>query len=162
MITLQSIISQIGAHVAILQGFLVIIISFSRHYISIIRKSQKRDPKIIESFKKDFLPERYLEDFLSLADHMDEQSIKNILSSVFSAFQFKKYDDSCRILFMHGTKGNESVSKKAAIKMKEINPQTQIRCFDGYAHAELLSFEPSQWIGAVKFFLEEEKVVNHQ
>ena len=126
------------------------------------RKSQKRDPKIIESFKKDFLPERYLEDFLSLADHMDEQSIKNILSSVFSAFQFKKYDDSCRILFMHGTKGNESVSKKAAIKMKEINPQTQIRCFDGYAHAELLSFEPSQWIGAVKIFLEEEKVVNHQ
>ena len=140
----------------------VLILFMAKTYISIIRKSQKRDPKIIESFKKDFLPERYLEDFLSLADHMDEQSIKNILSSVFSAFQFKKYDDSCRILFMHGTKGNESVSKKAAIKMKEINPQTQIRCFDGYAHAELLSFEPSQWIGAVKFFLEEEKVVNHQ
>ena len=33
MITLQSIISQIGTNVAILQGFSIIIISFSRHYL---------------------------------------------------------------------------------------------------------------------------------
>ena len=112
-------------------------------YIKIIQKSRKRDPKVLESFKKDFLPERYLDDFLKLADYMDEQSIKNILSSVFSAFEFKRYEDSCKILFMHGTKGNESVSKKAAIKMKEVNPQTQIRCYNGYAHAQLLSFEQS-------------------
>ena len=83
---------------------------------------------------------------------MDEQSIRNVLKSVFSAFEFKKYDDSCKILFMHGTKGNEAVSKKAALKMKEVNPQTQIKCFDGYAHAQLLSFETKQWIKEVKDF----------
>ena len=55
---------------------------------------------------------------------------------------------------MHGTKGNESVSKKAAIKMKEVNPQTQIRCYRGYAHARLLSFEQTKWIEEVKGFLE--------
>lgn len=125
-------------------------------YINIIQKSRKRDPKVLESFKKDFLPERYLDDFLKLADYMDEQSIKNILSSVFSAFEFKRYEDSCKILFMHGTKGNESVSKKAAIKMKEVNPQTQIRCYNGYAHAQLLSFEQSKWIDEVKGFLEDQ------
>ena len=125
-------------------------------YIKIIQKSRKRDPKVLESFKKDFLPERYLDDFLKLADYMDEQSIKNILSSVFSAFEFKRYEDSCKILFMHGTKGNESVSKKAAIKMKEVNPQTQIRCYNGYAHAQLLSFEQSKWIDEVKGFLEDQ------
>ena len=125
-------------------------------YIKIIQKSRKRDPKVLESFKRDFLPERYLEDFLKLADYMDEQSIKNILSSVFSVFEFKRYDDSCKILFMHGTKGNESVSKKAAIKMKEVNPQTQIRCYNGYAHAQLLSFEQLKWIDEVKGFLKEQ------
>ena len=78
----------------------------------IIQRSKKRDPKVFESFKKDFLPERYLDDFLKLADHMDEQSVNNILNSVFAPFEFKRYGDSCKILFMHGTKGNESVSKK--------------------------------------------------
>ena len=127
----------------------------TKSYIKIIEKARRRDPKVMESFKKDFLPERYLEDFLKLADHMDEQSIRNILSSVFSTFEFKRYAGSCRILFMHGTKGNESVSKKAAIKMKEANPQTQIRCYRGYAHAQLLSFEQSKWIGEVKDFLKD-------
>ena len=108
----------------------------------------------MENFKKDFLPERFLEDFLRLAEYMDELSIKNILGSVFSAFEFRRYDDSCKILFMHGTKGNELVSKKCAVKMKEVNPQTNIRCYNGYAHAQLLSFEQSKWIDEVKDFLE--------
>ncbi len=126
----------------------------TKSYIRIIERSRKRDPKVLESFKKDFLPEPYLEDFLKLADHMGEQSIRNILSSVFSVFEFKRYEDNCKILFMHGTKGNESVSKKAAIKMREVNPQTQIRCYSGYAHAQLLSFEQSKWIDEVKDFTE--------
>ncbi len=126
----------------------------TKSYINIINRSKKRDPKVIKNFKKDFLPEKYLDDYFKLADHMEEQSIRNVINSVFSAFEFKKYDDSCKILFMHGTKGNETVSKKAAIKMKEVNSQTNIRCFDGYAHAELLSFEADRWIKEVKSFLE--------
>ena len=98
--------------------------------MSIIRNSQTRDPRVIERFKKDFLPERYLDDFLQLVDHIDEQSVKNILHSVCSPFEYKRYDDSCKILFMHGTRGNESISRKAAIRMKEVNPQTQIKCLD--------------------------------
>ena len=125
----------------------------AKSYAKIIEKSKNRDPKVIESFKKDFLPERYLNDYFALADYMNEQSIKNAFNSVFSKFEFRKYDASCNILFMHGTKGNESVSKKAAIKMKEVNPQTEIRCFEGYAHAQLLSFETSKWIKEVKNFL---------
>ena len=131
----------------------ILICFMAKSYVSIINKSKKRDPKVVESFKKDFLPERYLDDYFLLADYMDEQSIRNALNSVFSAFEFKKYDESCRVLFMHGTKGNESVSKKAAIKMKEVNPQTEIRHYEGYAHAQLLSFEASKWIKEVKDFL---------
>ena len=122
-----------------------------KSYISIIRKSKQRDPKVLESAKKDFLPETLIPDFLKVADHMEEQSIHNMLDSVFSSFAFRKYD--CRILFMHGTKGNESVSKKAAIKLKAVNPQTEIRCFDGYSHAQVASFETEKWIEEVKSFL---------
>ena len=81
----------------------------------------------------------------------DTTRLPKALESVFSTFTFKKYD--CRILFMHGTKGNESVSKKAAIKLKAVNPQTEIRCFNGYAHAQLASFEAKKWIDEVQRFL---------
>lgn len=37
--------------------------------------------------------------------------------------------------------------------MKEANPQTEIRNFEGYAHALLLSFETSKWIKEVQGFL---------
>ena len=131
----------------------IMITFMAKSYVKIINKSKNRDSKVIESFKKDFLPERYLNDYFALADYMNEQSIKNAFNSVFSKFEFKKYDATCNILFMHGTKGNEFVSKKSAIKMKEANPQTEIRNFKGYAHAQLLSFETSKWIKEVQGFL---------
>lgn len=140
-----------GAPLMKMPGILISIMNKS--YISIINKSQKRDPKVIESCKKDFLPERYHEHFFKIADNMNTESISNILESVFSDFNYKTYDNATKILFMHGTKGNEAVSKKAAVKMKAANPQTQIRCFDGYAHAQLACFEPEKWIDEVQRFL---------
>ena len=131
-----------------------ILIGFmKKSYISIIEKSKKRDPKVIESCKRDFLPERYHEYFFRVADNMENESINNILDSVFGEFRYKTYDSDTKILFMHGTKGNEIVSKKAAITMKEVNPQTEIRCFDGYSHARLACFEPQNWIKEVSQFL---------
>lgn len=119
------------------------------NYISIIRKSKKRDSKVMENFKKYFLPEKYLNDFLKIADNMDEESICKIIDSVFGEYEFTKLNSTSRILFMHGTKGNESVSGKAAVRMKSVNPQTEIRCYKGYAHAQLACFEPQKWIGEV-------------
>ena len=126
------------------------------NYKSIIRKSQKRDPKVLESFKKDFLPEVHLENYLKIADNMEEICINNIIDSVFNEFEYMKIDSGCRILFMHGTKGNETVSRKAAIRMKEVSPQTEIRCYKGYAHAYLACFEQQKWIGEVSKWLKME------
>ena len=122
-------------------------------YQNIIHKSRNRDPKVLESCKKEFLPEKYLEAFLQIADHMDDTSIANIIDSVFSDFEFVPYEKEMRILFLHGTKGNEAVSKKAALHLKESNPQTVIRCFEGYAHAQLACYEPQKWINETEQFL---------
>lgn len=124
----------------------------TRNYLSIIHKSQRRDPRVIESFKRDFLPEKYLGDFLKIADNMEENSVKNMLESVFGRFEFRKIDG--QILFMHGTKGNESVAAKSARKMKAVNPQTDIKVYKGYAHAQLLCFEPSKWASETSAWLE--------
>ena len=128
-----------------------------KNYKIIIDKSKKRDSKTIESAKRDFIPEKYIPDYLMIADNMDEKSIDNAMDSIFSKFEIKKYENVNRILFMHGTKGNESVSKKSALKMKEFNPQTEIKCFNGYAHAELLCFKENEWITEVQSWLKKTK-----
>ena len=121
-------------------------------YRSLIRRSKQRDPKILASCKRDFLPEAYLPYYLKIADNMDEASVGNIIGSVFAPYDFPQYDAACRILFLHGTKGNESLARKAALKLKARNPQTEIRCYAGYAHAQLACFEAEKWTAEVSGF----------
>lgn len=140
-----------GAPLARINGLLKAV--FKKNYKMIIAKSKSRDQKILESAKKDFLPEKMIPFYLNVADNMEEQSIVNMIDTVFSDFDFSGYPDDMRILFMHGTKGNESVSRKCAVKMKNANPQAEIRCFEGLAHAELACFKPEQWNDEVERFI---------
>ena len=123
------------------------------NYRTIIMKSKKHDAKIMEQAKKDFLPEEMLPYYIKIAENMTMVSIDNVINSVFSDFVVTKYRSDMKILFMHGTKSNESVSRKCAIKMKSVNPQTEIRCFDGLAHAELACFKSEQWVKEVEAFI---------
>ena len=140
-----------GAPLTNINGLLKTV--FKKNYKAIIEKSKARDPKILESAKRDFLPEKMIPYYLNVADNMEEQSIVNIIDTAFSDFDFSGYPNDMRILFMHGTKGNEQVSRKSALKMKKANPQTEIRCFEGFAHAELACFKPEQWSDEVERFI---------
>ena len=91
--------------------------------------------------------------YIKIAENMSMESVDNVINSVFSDFVITKYGSDMKILFMHGTKGNESVSRKCALKMKEVNPQTEIRSFEGLAHAELACFKPEQWVKEVEGFI---------
>ena len=122
-------------------------------YKSIIMKSKKHDPKIMEQAKKDFLPEDMLPYYIKIAENMIMVSVDNIIDSVFSKYIFTKYADDMRILYMHGTKGKEASVHKLALRMKEKNPQTEIRSFEGLAHAELACFKPEQWVREVEGFI---------
>ena len=96
-------------------------------YLSIIRRSKKREPKIIKSFKKTFLPEKHLDSYLKIADNMTDESIRNMIGSVCKGFDFVSYS-------------------------QKMNPQTKIRCYKNYAHAQLACFEPHKWINEVTDF----------
>ena len=122
-------------------------------YKSIIMKSKKHDAKTLEKAKKDFLPEDMLPYYIKIAENMIMVSVDNIIDSVFSEFDMPKYRSGMRILFMHGTKGNETAVHKCALKMKDLNPQTEIRIFEGLAHAELACFKSEQWANDVEGFI---------
>lgn len=120
----------------------------------IVHKSKERDGKVIENFKKYFLPEKYLDSYLKIADFMTNESIENIVNSVFAGGKIEGVNNSSRILFIHGTKGNEILSKKAAKLMKRHYPETEIICFKGDAHCYKAIYEPEIWITAVNDFLQ--------
>lgn len=122
------------------------------NYKDIIHKSKKRDAKVIASFKN-FLPEKYLNSYLKIADLFTDQSIENIVNSVFAGGRIQGTDNQSRILFIHGTKANEVLSKKSAKLMKKYYPITQVVCFNGDAHCYKVFYQPEVWIEVVKDFL---------
>ena len=124
-----------------------------QNYRNLIKRSRKRDSKLIERSKKEFLPEEYTEYYLKIADNMDIYDIRWMISTVFINRINRSYPNDIKILFMHGTKGNESVAAKSALTVKEFNPQTEIRVFDGLGHAELACFKPEQWYEEVRSFI---------
>ena len=99
----------------------------TNNYLSIIRKSKKRDPKTIENFKKHFLPEKYLPSFLKIADNMSEESIKNMIKSVCGCrCSITLPQNETRLLYMHGTKGAELFQKRCGKLLKKHYPASEI------------------------------------
>jgi len=124
-----------------------------KNYKDIIHKSKKRDAKVIKNFKKHFLPEKYLNSYLKMADHFTDQSIENIVNTVFAGGKIEGVDSRSRILFIHGTKANEILSKESAKRMKKAYPMTRVVCFRGDAHCYKAIYQPEKWIEVVKDFL---------
>ncbi len=125
-----------------------------KNYRNIIRKSKVRDEKVIKNFKKNFLPEKFLDSYLKIADFMTYESIENIVKSAFSGGEIGK-DNDTDILFIHGTKGNEILSKKSAKLVKKFNHNAKVICFKGDNHCHKAIYQPEIWANAVKNFLEE-------
>ena len=123
-----------------------------RNYLTIIHRSKKRDPKVLASFKKNFLPEKYLDSYLKIADFMTDTSMTNIIKAADSGNLCTTVDNQSKILFIHGTKGNEILSKKVAKLMKKAYPKTHIVCFKGDLHCYKAIYEPQKWIETVKAF----------
>ncbi len=124
-----------------------------KNYLDIVHKSKTRDEKTLENFKKYFLPEKYLADYLKSIDHMSDLSIKNMIESVSKSSLI--VDDvslnSC-ILYMHGTSVNEVLSKKSAKIIKRHYPNTTVMKYKG-AHVNLFIYSPLEWNKQVADFL---------
>lgn len=140
-----------GAPLVTCPGFAINIMI--KNYKEIIHKSRERDSKVIANFKKYFLPEIYLNSYLKIVDSFTDKSIENIVSSVFSGGKIEGIDSRSRILFIHGTKGNEVLSKRSAKLMKKYYPTTEVICFKGDAHCYKAIYQPEKWIEAVRDFL---------
>ena len=129
----------------------------TNNYLSIIRKSKKRDKKTLENFKKHFLPERHLDSFLKIADNMSETSIRNMIYSVCGCELCKGIPhNETRILYIHGTKGTELFQMKCSTHLKKNYPEARVVCFRRTGHCEAAIYKPLKWLEVVEKFLQEE------
>ena len=125
----------------------------TKNYINLIHKSKKRDPKVIASFKKNFLPEKYLDSYLKIADFMSDTSMANIVKAADTGNLCTTVDNKSKILFLHGTKGNEILSKNVGKLIKKAYPETEVVCFKGDIHCYKAIYEPEKWVAVVKEFI---------
>lgn len=125
-----------------------------KNYKNIIHASQKRNAEVLKKFKKNFLPEKYLNSFLSIADNMTDGSIENAVNSVFSGNISTDIKFTCRVLFVHGTKANEFLSKRSAKILKKHYDTVKTVCFKGDAHCYTAIYRPEKWVKTVTEFLE--------
>ena len=126
------------------------------NYLSILKKTRARDAKTIERCRRDFLPDRYIEDMLKVTDNMSADSVRNIMRSVCSRNIPEGVENHSRILFIHGTKGNETFSKKAAVRLKELYPTVEVLCCEGDPHIYKAIYKTDVWIREVEKFLNKE------
>ncbi|MEE0930573.1 MAG: alpha/beta hydrolase [Acutalibacteraceae bacterium] len=125
----------------------------TKNYIEIIHKSHQRDTKTLDNFGKVFLPLKYLDDYLKIADTMSDETIKNIMNSVNeNRFDSSVSFDDTHLLYIHGTKINEVASKKSARLISKYYPDTDIVCCKGYMHCYKAIYEPDDWINIVDNF----------
>lgn len=123
-------------------------------YAGIVRKSKQRDPKTLENFKKVFLPAKHLDNYLRLVDNMSDSSIINVCHSILqNTFPKNVSAEGMRILYMYGTKSNESLSKKSAKLLKKRYKNIMLQSCKGMMHAELFCFHPMEWLNIVDDFL---------
>lgn len=125
-----------------------------KSYIDIIRKSKARDSQTIQACKRDFLPEKYLDSYLHIADKMSENSIINMVTSISnSTLDSNIAPNETKIIYIHGTKANELLSKLSAKRLKKFYPETNVVYCKGYAHCCKAIYEPAEWIQIVDDFL---------
>ena len=140
-----------GAPLAACPGFAIKIMI--RNYKDIIHGSKNRNDRVMKGFKT-FLPEKYLDNYLAIADRFSDKSVENIVNSVFAGGNMEGVDNRSRILFLHGTKPNEVLSWISARRMKKLYPETEVVCFKGDAHCHKVIFQPEKWISVVRRFLQ--------
>jgi len=123
-------------------------------YIDILRGSKARRKRTLENFKKHFLPERFLPDYLAFIDHMSEKSLRSLLRSVFHSRLRTDIHSDARVLFIHGTAANELLAVKSAKLIKKHYPDAAVIRFDGAAHCEMALSDPNGWCGIIMDFCE--------
>lgn len=123
------------------------------NYLRITHKSQQRDKKTLINFEKYFLPKQHLDSFLKIADHMSDHTIRNMIQSLSQNKPTWQDDrDGADILYIHGTKTNEYLSKRSAKQLVKHHPNTTVVQCNGCSHCYCAIHEPSRWLKIVERF----------
>ena len=125
------------------------------NYVQIAEKSKARNKKTLNNFSRNFLPEKYLQDYLSFIDNTDEQSIRNMVMSVGKGrFDATLRLSNTKLLYLHGTKANEALAKKSSKLIAKHYPDATVVCFKGDGHIECAIYEPDDWANVAIDFIE--------
>lgn len=125
----------------------------TKQYLDILQKSKARNSKTLANFKKVFLPQKYLYNYLKFIDKMSDESIKNIVKSISqNSLDTNIIAEKTKVLYSYGTKLNELFSKRSAKLIAKYYPNVTIVCCRGCSHCYNAIYKPEEWIHMVEEF----------
>lgn len=118
-----------------------------KFYLNITHKTQARDKKTLKNAQKMIVPEGKMDEFLKIMDNMSDETIINFIKEIRNNRISNDIDISnIELHYHHGTKINETLSKKTAKYIKKWYPRANIICFSGKGHCQGFSSKPENRI----------------
>lgn len=121
-----------------------------RNYLRIVERSKARDPKTLQDFSQHFLPERFLEDYLLIADTISSESVRAIVAAVSVDRVRLVTPKDTRVLFMYGDGMSEWLSRRSARRLKKQFPAAELHRMRGQGHCHMLVHDPMAWCNIVE------------
>ncbi len=138
-----------GSPIVSINGFMKSMMT--SFYLSITKKTQKRDKKSLEQAKKSIISEECFEPFLAVLDNMSDETIKNCIGDIASFHVTSNINSpNTEIYYYHGTAPNEMLAKKSAKYLAKHYPKVNVKCFKGRGHCELALLYPDMMIEELK------------
>lgn len=126
----------------------------TKNYLQIVQKSKLRDKKTIENFKKFFLPERFLDSYLKIADNMEDSSVIRAVSETASnMFSIPIPNNGSGIVYVYGTALNELLSKQSAKYLSKKYTDSTVIKLKGSSHCHKAIYEPNEWLAVIESYL---------
>lgn len=118
-----------------------------KQYLYLTAKIKKRDTNTLEKCKTNFIPSKYMTNFLTMIDKMNEETIKNCVSSISKyRLELDKTMKDVNLTYLYGTGIDEFYSKKSANYLSKNYPQAKIHRLKGYSHCKLFLCKPEEHI----------------
>lgn len=112
-------------------------------YLNVTKKSKERNEKTLNQAIKSIIKKQHLNDFLNVLDNMDEDTIKSFINEI-GSHKLLSTNNQTSIHYFHGTKLNETFSKKTGKFIKKHYKNSNIICFKNKGHCEVSIFKPME------------------
>lgn len=130
----------------------------TKQYLSLTKKSRKREQKVLSMAVDTIISKDKLDDFLAVLDNMTDATIKNYIREIGKYnLEKERFTKNTELYYLHGTTINEMLAKKTAKYIKNNHMRSNVVCFKGKNHCQDSLLCPETTLKVLDYILNDKK-----